>query len=933
MQAEMSDDDTSAFAFAHDGDGQPSQHLRDSFTAAGARYALEQSSAMRLASAGASRGIVLDASGVHDTVDGGESDGASTHRGPVSVAGPPSHLASAAGNESKPHIHTFVSAASLSQVAGRRGGAGGGGSTAQRKVPEWVLRAVEEAKTVPSITQLEDEAWAGDDTHEQGAGGGSTLTTDALYAQPQRLNVPPPSACLQFAMAVFNSVAQGGIGAATVLSGLQAGRPGQHSGAASEAAAGRSGTDAGVDGAPAGSAAGVGDADEPGAGGSTARKSYPREAAQHSFNAEDAAEAATRQELEDPRISALSTRLDVKARGLPLTEPEAEPYLPLTDRRPTRPPRSVPSLASERQRLKRQAARRLREQEEATAEEVAQAEARSAAVTSVDTTGVSTQPMRLVGGKLVRTALGAAAAADEARRLRARAREQTERELAALTTRTEIAASASVEPQAGTAGPIAPGSDRHGAFLEVRGQFFTIPQAVIDRAAAAVVQQESDARQTAAQRALARMEEAAAKSAADARKPAAMRRQSSRLTTVSSSRSVRMSPVASGRAAGGRQSRSPPGPTPRTGRAGRGWQSRQSMRRATFEQKDEDADDSALTDSDRGSTPSNSVVDDRGAPGLGEHAAIALAPGRVRGALLRGDGGQDAAPTRPPLGGLASMTKASWGSWRRAPVRPVVARAMRRAASARGFGAQAQRDRGSLSARGGARPPLHEARGDPNTSSTAGGSFTGRSSAELCRLSSRLEGVDEASLGAGDLFELSRVEGDKLLQERVAALVRGRATTKQYLSSAVERQLTSRSLADLTEEELPLIRVEAEVARTLQSEAQAAGTQWFRALLSRIAALQEEEDVSPAQLLLLTLVHHAFDQGRQPSQTDLLDALTRFKHDEFVSPGVQLLLAFLRRFLRMPLAEFEAACRLAGHTAPAEVVIERAALGMATNVP
>lgn len=937
MDSELSDDDSSAFVFA----GQESVESDPASALALGRAQME---AVRLASAGASRGIVLDASGVHtaaSTAGRAGSDAefaqAALHSQglrpqPLLLAAPPSAPTSNAsrgavdlrGGVPDPRLGGPHTASTISDMAGRR--AIGAGS--QRKVPEWVLRAVEEAKAVPSLSRLELEAWAAagprDDAcaadvpspAEQGIAvstmQGSLVTSSQGVPDlsSSDLSVPPDASAVHFAMAVFNPVANGGIGASALLSEMQAERVAlSHTAAmADEASEAGTGSRLGVSG--------------PSSDHSVAGKGLP-EGGATSLTAEEAAEAETRKELEDPHISALSTRLDVEARGLPVAEPIAEPYLPLTDRRPTRPPRSAPSLRSERQRLQRQAVRRLREQEKATAEEAAQAKARSVAVTSVDTTGVSTQPIRLCSGALVRSALGAAAAADEARRLRASARRQTERELASLTTRSEIAASTTLESKASSAGPAAVVGDRHGAFLEVRGQFFTIPQSVMDRAAAAVVQQEVEARAAAAQRALARIEAEAAQPPPKPSKPDTVYRQSFRLTSRSGSQSFHTDSGghSSGRDLGRMASglETPlRGTTPRVlqiaGRSTRACSSNRSVRIAFEDFKDDD--DSGNRDDDS-ALGNNSNAADQSAGNAGRSR------NRSREGTSADGSESEARGPRPPLGALASMTKASWGSWRRAPVRPVVARAMRQAASARLLHGS-----GSISARDRARPPLHAG----SVGAGKVGCFTGRSSVELSRLSARLEGVDEASLGAGDLFELSRVEGDKLLQDRVVALVRGRATAREYLSAAVERQLNSRSLADLTEEELPLIRIEAEVERTLHAEAQSAGTQWFRQLLSRVAALQEENDVSPAQLLLLTLVHHAFDQGRQPCKADLIDSLYRFTHDEFVSPGVQLLLAFLRRFVRMPLSEFGGACKNAGHTAPAEVAIERAAQGKATKL-
>ncbi|KAA0156358.1 hypothetical protein FNF29_01151 [Cafeteria roenbergensis] len=244
--------------------------------------------------------------------------------------------------------------------------------------------------------------------------------------------------------------------------------------------------------------------------------------------------------------------------------------------------------------------------------------------------------------------------------------------------------------------------------------------------------------------------------------------------------------------------------------------------------------------------------------------------------------GVDATPRMLSSGQLS--TKASWSGWRRAPVRPVVERALR---------------------------------------SKASGSRRGRSkgSADLAHFAPELAGKSLKDLGAGDLFELARLEGDRKLARLIESVETSRGQAQLLRASAVERQLSCASIANLTEEAMPLIRADAEIARTVQAELQASGTAWFTDLLRTLAGMQTRKDVLPVQLLLLAQAREEFQRGRQPGPASLRSVLLRITRDEFASPVAQLLFAFFRRVARIPLEQWRELATESGMPRPAEVFI------------
>ena len=192
---------------------------------------------------------------------------------------------------------------------------------------------------------------------------------------------------------------------------------------------------------------------------------------------------------------------------------------------------------------------------------------------------------------------------------------------------------------------------------------------------------------------------------------------------------------------------------------------------------------------------------------------------------------------------------------------------------------------------------------------------------DLERLAPQLMGKHVEDLGAGDLFELARLQGDKGLERLLHAIEAGRYMSQAYRSAAVQRQLMTASMTDLAEEEIALIRIDAEVSRTVQAELQAVGSAWFRETVARLARLQRAEDVTPAQLLVLDRIKSALSRGRQPGRQELRDIASRLNADEFTSAAVQLLLAVTRRVACISLQEWQSIADDAGQPSPAEAVI------------
>ena len=207
--------------------------------------------------------------------------------------------------------------------------------------------------------------------------------------------------------------------------------------------------------------------------------------------------------------------------------------------------------------------------------------------------------------------------------------------------------------------------------------------------------------------------------------------------------------------------------------------------------------------------------------------------------------------------------------------------------------------------------------------SKASGSRRGRSkgSADLAHFAPELAGKSLKDLGAGDLFELARLEGDRKLARLIESVETSRGQAQLLRASAVERQLSCASIANLTEEAMPLIRADAEIARTVQAELQASGTAWFTDLLRTLAGMQTRKDVLPVQLLLLAQAREEFQRGRQPGPASLRSVLLRITRDEFASPVAQLLFAFFRRVARIPLEQWRELATESGMPRPAEVFI------------
>lgn len=197
----------------------------------------------------------------------------------------------------------------------------------------------------------------------------------------------------------------------------------------------------------------------------------------------------------------------------------------------------------------------------------------------------------------------------------------------------------------------------------------------------------------------------------------------------------------------------------------------------------------------------------------------------------------------------------------------------------------------------------------------------GDGKADLAHFAPELAGKSLKDLGAGDLFELARLEGDRKLARLVESVETSRGQAQELRADAVERQLSCASIANLTEEAMPLIRAGAEIARTIQAEMQAGGTAWFTDLLRTLAGMQTRKDILPVQLLLLAQAREEFQRGRQPGPASLRSVLLRITRDEFAAPVAQLLFAFFRRVARIPLEQWRELVAESGMPRPAEVFI------------
>ena len=703
-------------------------------------------------------------------------------------------------------------------------------------VPEWLRRAVEEARSLPDLLQLEADAWSFGEHSASAA-------------------VAPADSTLRFAFKVFRPMFDGGIGAAALagsrgiaaaLAGAGGGPGTNRRGADSKGAAATAGNDASASGGVAPGADVAGDLDE----------------------------QTIEDELVDADLSGRNAAHALAARGMPTREPSPEPYLPLTDRRPVRAPARVPTLEHELQLLSAKEAASLRIAEAQAALE----QGRSAKLdlqAHVDTDGVDATPRMLSSGQLVRTPLQAAAAADQARQWRLDARAPQPASKAGLGRDRVAGASASRRSSGGNV-------DTHGAFIEVQGKFFSIPQAVMDEAALALLKREGDgaapappARDTPGELAQAAGDGKA--TGAGAAVPSS--------ASVGSRSSARATPALNPSPAAGRAHQIaadilPARPSrPKSGSvassASAATSGRWSVKRGAGSESKESAGGGRgrLPASARPPRPGARLVspDEQHAASLPRTARPAVDTSPVRAAAA-------------PLGSLAQSTKASWSGWRRAPVRPVVERALR---------------------------------------SKASGSRRGRSkgSADLAHFAPELAGKSLKDLGAGDLFELARLEGDRKLARLIESVETSRGQAQLLRASAVERQLSCASIANLTEEAMPLIRADAEIARTVQAELQASGTAWFTDLLRTLAGMQTRKDVLPVQLLLLAQAREEFQRGRQPGPASLRSVLLRITRDEFASPVAQLLFAFFRRVARIPLEQWRELATESGMPRPAEVFI------------
>lgn len=703
-------------------------------------------------------------------------------------------------------------------------------------VPEWLRRAVEEARSLPDFLQLEGEAWA-TGSHSASA------------------SVSPAECTLRFAFKVFRPMFDGGVGAgalagsrglALALAGAGPSaslrqKPGSQSSSTKVDATGKAGAPVAADAA--------GDFDE----------------------------QAIEDELVDTDLSGRNAAHALAARGMPTREPSPEPYLPLTDRRPVRAPARAATLERELRVLSAKAEASLRVAEAQAALE----QGRSANLdvqAHVDTQGVDATPRMLSSGHLVRTPLQAAAAADQARQWRLDARVPQSPSKAGYD-RSKTQGAASSSPASGA------NVDTHGAFIEVQGRFFSIPQAIMDEAASALLKRESDG------------------VAPGALPPAGAgpivgtgARGDNAASGVAGTVSGRAS-VESGSSVqdAGSAPHFPAGRPQRSAQT-QALAARPSRPKASSVASSTSAEPSQRWSGQRGSTAESKEASNgqRARPpatARPPRPGVRLVPPGKHGSAsppMTARPGVDTSPVRAaaaPLGSLAQSTKASWSGWRRAPVRPVVERARR----------------------GGVRGSRKQQRSERK--------------ADLAHFAPELAGKSLKDLGAGDLFELARLEGDRKLARLVESVETSRGQAQELRASAVERQLSCASIANLTEEAMPLIRADAEIARTIQAELQASGTAWFTDLLRALAGMQTRKDILPVQLLLLAQAREEFQRGRQPGAASLRSVFLRITRDEFASPVAQLLFAFFRRLARIPLEEWRELAAQCGMPRPAEVFI------------
>lgn len=699
-------------------------------------------------------------------------------------------------------------------------------------VPDWLIRSLEDARGFSNLEAAELLAFgttqAAEDERLRPRSSGTDGSNQDSKSGFDDAAQAPPASVVRFAMAAFEGISGGGIGAAAAAGGRRL-RLAPHQSSTA-----------------------------PGTGIATRKKEAPRELSSRSVSPRApgvvrGAEPMDSDSDVDAELAAVdgSGRAAAAAmltRGIPTREPSPEPYLPLTDRRPARAPAAVPSLQLEVRRAD------AREEVEARASAALAAAEQSTHVASggpsdVDTAGVDPIPRHNRQGKLVRSPLQAAAASDQARRRRQAAR-------------TAIHGQNTGKPEDPESGKVPHSDDddgdTHGAFLEVQGKYFCIPQAVMDAAAKVAV----------------------ADAEASAKQHAAVAGSQTRPTD-----GLRWAqPAGDGEAAAGGDA-----PPAGTGRWTRGGESDVPQAAAQHDRQQ-------LSRSGRPSL--------RGVP-----EALGGGRGTQRGSWSRGrrliaaDGNSESAgigmrgarPSQPSrasthgpssargaLGSLAAQTRATWNGWQRAPKRPVLTQ-------------------------GGHGSSLRSAR------------LVAR--ADLDRLAPQLAGKQLDELGAGDLFELARLQGDKGLERLLHAVEAGREMSQAYRASAVHRQLATTSMTDLAEEEIALIRIDAEVSRTVHAELQSVGCRWFSDAVGRLAALQRAEDVTPAQLLVIEQVKAALRRGRQPGRSELRDISGRLNPDEFASAAVQLLLAVIRRLACVPLAEWADIAVTAGQPPPAEAVI------------
>jgi hypothetical protein len=494
----------------------------------------------------------------------------------------------------------------------------------------------------------------------------------------------------------------------------------------------------------------------------------------HARNAEGTAEVTVNAdaELEQHSLGVGPNSVkDLVARGIPTRPPSPEPYLPLTDRRPVRPPVSWPRMERQRKAYVRAHTRQPDEQ----AKEALKAASPASQIENLfndegmDLSRVSTRPRKGSDGRLARDPISAAAAADQTRRHKAHPHSE----------------------------PISPDFDSHGMFLEVRGKYFSIPQAVMDEALEALTSRQAEEMNRGDIR---EREGSAAKAPEAAEHP-------SRATSGAAARST-----------------------------------------------------------SRSSNPSR-----LGGVGGRPHRQLRIAepPKERPESPLNG--------SRAPLGSLAQQTRAKWQGWRRAPKRPIDRRQATQNARNRRLG----------------------------------------------RLSPRLEGLREGNLGPGDLFEVARADSDRRLQRMIESVEKSRTDAQRYRLEAVDSVLESNSVVDIVDDEIALMRVEAEIARTVETEAVFSRASWLRELYEQLITLEGGVEGPPAQRLVLSLIEEAVLHGKVPGKGVLVSALSRLTRDEAMGAHAQLLFAFVRRLARIPLSEWDSLHQSFGYGHPIESLIQQ----------